>query len=77
MYWYACYNQATELALLRARSHVVDSKQAKLYMDNCLEHTFLLSNWTTLPKIVKKHGTPENVVPITRGSKNIECTFFK
>ena len=26
-------------------------------------------------KIVKINGPPENVVPITRGSKNIECTF--
>ena len=26
-------------------------------------------------KTVKIDGLPENVVPITRGSKNIECTF--
>src|SRR6202050_2323218 len=28
-----------------------------------------------LAKIVKIDGLPENVVPITRGSKNIKCTF--
>jgi hypothetical protein len=27
------------------------------------------------PKIVKIDGLPENVVPITRGSKNVQCTF--
>jgi hypothetical protein len=26
-------------------------------------------------KVVKSDGLPENVVPITRGSKSIECTF--
>jgi len=33
------------------------------------------SNWTKPAKTVKIDGLPENVVPITRGSKNIECTF--
>src|ERR1700676_4792462 len=40
----------------------------------CLRHTFFIK-LDKPAKIVKIDGLPENVVPITRGSKNIECTF--
>jgi len=39
----------------------------------CLEHTFIKLDKPE--KIVKIDGLPENVVPVTRGSKNVECTF--
>jgi len=51
-----------------------DGKQAEVYMDNLFLNTLFIK-LDKPAKTVKIDGLPENVVPITRGSKNIECTF--
>jgi len=78
LYWYACYNQnndATELCITKGQEGHVVGWQAGigLHGKNVLNTLFIKLDKPA--KIVKIDGLPENVVPITRGSKNIECTF--
>jgi len=68
-------NDATELCITKGQEGHVVGWQAGKGIHGQLVLNTLLSNWTILQKIIKIDGLPENVVPITRGSKNIECTF--
>jgi len=68
-------NDATELCITKGQEgHVVEWQAGiGIHGKNVLNTLFIkLDNPA---KIVKIDGLPENVVPITRGSKNIECTF--
>src|SRR5258705_1835709 len=65
-------NDATELCITKGQeSHVVGWQAGKgIHGQLALNTLFII-----LQKIIKIDGLPANVVPITRGSKNIECTF--
>jgi hypothetical protein len=68
-------NDATELCITkRQEGHVVGWQAGIcLHGKNVLNTLFIKLDKPA--KIVKINGLPENVVPITRGSKNIVCSF--
>src|SRR5258705_10810589 len=68
-------NDATELCITKGQEGHVVGWQAGIgiHGKNVLNTLFIKLDKPV--KIVKIDGLPENVVPITRGSKNIECTF--
>ena len=68
-------NDATSLCITKGQEGHVVGWQAGigLHGKNVLNTLFIKLD--ELAKIVNIDGLPENVVPITRGSKNIECTF--
>jgi len=68
-------NDATELCIPKGRKGHVAGWQASRGIHGQLVLDTLFIKLDKPPKIVKIDGLPENVVPITRGSKNIECTF--
>src|ERR1700727_577246 len=68
-------NDATELCITKGQEgHVVGWQAGRgIHGQRVLNTLFIKLDKPA--KIVKIDGLPENVVPITRGSKNIECTF--
>jgi hypothetical protein len=68
-------NDATELCITKGQEgHVVGWQAGRgIHGQHVLDTLFIKLDKPA--KIVKIDGLPENVVPITRGSKNIECTF--
>src|SRR6202167_2696649 len=68
-------NDATELCITKGQEgHVVGWQAGRgIHGQHVLDTLFI--NLDKPAKTVKIDGLPENVVPITRGSKNIECTF--
>jgi len=68
-------NDATELCITKGQEGHVVGWQASRGIHGQLVLDTLFIKLDKPAKIVKIDGLPENVVPITRGSKNIECTF--
>src|ERR1700692_3500762 len=68
-------NDATELCITKGQEGHVVGWQAGRGIHGQLVLDTLFIKLDKPAKIVKIDGLPENVVPITRGSKNIECTF--
>jgi hypothetical protein len=68
-------NDATELCITKGQEgHVVGWQAGRcIHGQHVLDTLFIKLDKPA--KTVKIDGLPENVVPITRGSKNIECTF--
>src|ERR1700726_189245 len=68
-------NNATELCITKGQEgHVVGWQAGRgIHGQHVLDTLFIKLDKPA--KTVKIDGLPENVVPITRGSKNIECTF--
>src|ERR1700723_3482107 len=68
-------NDATELCITKGQEgHVVGWQAGRgIHGQRVLDTLFIKLDRPA--KTVKIDGLPENVVPITRGSKNIECTF--
>src|ERR1700683_2627242 len=68
-------NDATELCITKGQEgHVVGWQAGRgIHGQRVLDKLFIKLDKPA--KLVKIDGLPENVVPITRGSKNIECTF--
>jgi hypothetical protein len=68
-------NDATELCITKGQEgHVVGWQAGRgIHGQRVLDTLFIKLDKPA--KTVKIDGLPENVVPITRGSKNIECTF--
>jgi hypothetical protein len=68
-------NDATELCITKGQEGHVVGWQAGIgiHGKNVLNTLFIKLDKPA--KIVKIDGLPENVVPVTRGSKNVECTF--
>jgi len=67
-------NDATELCITKGRKAMLwDGKRVEAYMATCIEHAFIKTRQTC--KDGKIDGLPENVVPITRGSKCRVCLF--
>ena len=68
-------NDATELCITKGQEgHVVGWQAGRGIHGQCVLDTLFIKLHKPA-KIVKIDGLPENVVPITRGSKKIECTF--
>ena len=69
-------NDATELCITKGQEGHVVGWQAGIgiHGKNVLNTLFIKLDKPA--KIIKIDGLPENVVPITRGSKSIECTFL-
>src|SRR5882762_1081712 len=68
-------NDATELCITKGQEgHVVGWQAGRGIHGQCVLDTLFIK-LDKPAKTVKIDGLPENVVPITRGSKNIECTF--
>jgi hypothetical protein len=68
-------NDATELCITkRQKGHVVGWQAGRGIHDQ-LVLDVLFVKLVKPAKTVKIDGLPENVVPITRGSKNVECVF--
>src|SRR6267154_144103 len=68
-------NDAMELCITKGQEgHVVGWQAGRgIYGQLVLDTLFIKLDKPA--KTVKIDGLPENVIPITRGSKNIECTF--
>jgi len=68
-------NNATELYITKGqKGHGVGWQAGRgIHGQHVLDTLFIKLDKPA--KLVKIDGLPENVVPITRGSKNIECTF--
>jgi hypothetical protein len=67
-------NDATELCITKGREGHVGWQAGKGIHGQLVLNTLFIK-LDNPAKIIKIDGLPENVVPITRGSKNIECTF--
>ena len=68
-------NDATELWITKGQEgHVVGWQAGRSIHGKCVLNTLFIK-LDKPAKTVKINGLPENVVPITRGTKNIECTF--
>jgi hypothetical protein len=68
-------NDATELCMTKGQEGHVVGWQAGRGIHGQLVLDVLFVKLDRPAKTVKIDGLPENVVPITRGSKNIECIF--
>jgi hypothetical protein len=68
-------NDATELCITKGQEGHVVGWQAGRSIHGQLVLDTLFIKLDNLAKMIQIDGLPENVVPITRGSKNIECTF--
>ena len=68
-------NDATELCITKGQEGHVLGWQTGRGIHGQLVLNTLFIKLDKPAKTVKIDGLPENVVPITRGSKNIECTF--
>jgi hypothetical protein len=68
-------NDATELCITKGQEGHVVGWQAGRGIHGQLVLNTLFIQLDNPAKVVKIDGLPENVVPITRGSKNIECIF--
>ena len=68
-------NDATELCITKGQEGHVLGWQAGRGIRGQLVLNTLFIKLDKPAKTVKINGLPENVVPITKGSKNIECTF--
>ena len=68
-------NDATELCITKGQEgHVVGWQAGRgIHGQHVLSTLFIKLDKPA--KIAKNVGLPENGVPITRGSKNVECTF--
>jgi len=68
-------NDATELCITKGQEgHVVGWQAGRgIHGQHVLNTLFIKLDKPA--KVVKIDGLPKNVVPITRGSKNIECIF--
>ena len=68
-------NNATELCITKGQEgHVVGWQACKgPHGKNILDTLFIKLDQPA--KTVNIDGLPENLVPITRGSKNVECIF--
>ena len=68
-------NDATELCITKGQEgHVVGWQASRGAHGQCVLDT-LFVKLDKPAKIVKIDGLPENVVPITRGTKTVECMF--
>ena len=68
-------NDATESCITKGQEgHVVGWQAGRGIHGQCVLDTLFIK-LDKPAKTVKIDGLAENVVPITRGSKNIECTF--
>jgi len=68
-------NNATELCITKGQEGHVVGWQAGRGIHGQLVLNTLFIKLDKPAKMVKIDGLPENVVPITRGSKNVECVF--
>jgi hypothetical protein len=68
-------NDATELCITKGQEGHILGWQAGRGIHGQLVLNTLFIKLDKSPKTVKINGIPENVVPITKCSKNIECTF--
>jgi len=68
-------NNATELCITKGQEGHVVGWQAGIGLHGKKVLNTLFIKLDKPAKIVNIDGLPENVVPITRGSKNIECSF--
>ena len=68
-------NNATELCITKGQEGHVVGWQAGRGIHGQLVLNTLFIKLGKPAKMVKIDGLPENVVPITRGSKNVECVF--
>src|SRR3984957_13444664 len=75
LHWYACHNDATELCITKGPEGHVVGWQAGRGIHGQLVLNTLFIKLDKPAKLVKIDGLPKNVVPITRGSTDVECIF--